>query len=174
MKILIPYDGTKNADLALDTLQRTEFAHEKHEILVVVTDVWLHETIEEFFSTRARRKRQVEISDISSYAPALRAREEERFLIGEVIRRLESKAALWKVRVETLSGSNLVSSEVLEIADRWGAELVILGSQNGGGAKRVAAEAKCPVRVSRAPVNFLPESQQEATKLSTLEALTKT
>ncbi len=65
MNILIPYDGSINADIALDSLQTAEFDGKKYEVLVVVTDVWLHETREEFFSTRVRRKRQMEISGIS-------------------------------------------------------------------------------------------------------------
>jgi nucleotide-binding universal stress UspA family protein len=152
MKILIPYDGSKNADIALDYLHAAEFAPEEHEILVVVTDVWLPETVEEFFSTRALRKRQTEMSGSSSYAPALRDWEEERFLARDVRRRLESKFPSWDVTVTTLAGFSLVSSEVLEKAESWGADLIILGSQSDSGApgaQAVAAKARCPVRIVR-------------------------
>jgi hypothetical protein len=152
MKILIPYDGSINANIALDSLQTAEFAGNKHEILVIVTDVWLHETREEFFSTRAGRKRQMEMSGISSYAPALRAREEAQFFLREVSCRLESKFPLRNIRVEMLPGFSLISSEVLERAKSWGADIIIFGSheESHSAAKRVIAEAQCSVRIVRA------------------------
>ena len=152
MKILVPYDGSVNADIALESLRSAEFALCGHEVLVVVTDVWLHDSPEEFRSIRAGRTLQMERSGISSCAPALRVYEEERFLSGEVRRRLETNNPSSHIRVETLPGNSLVSTEFLERAVSWGAELVILGSQVASitpGARRVASEVRCSVRIAR-------------------------
>src|SRR5687768_4947698 len=154
MKILVPYDGSPNSDIAMESLRSAEFALCGHEVLAVVTDVWLHHSLEEFRSIRAGRTLQMERSGISSCAPALRIHEEERFLSGEVRRLLETNNPSSHIRVETLPGISLVSTEFVERAESWGAELVILGSQGASiapGARRVASEVRCSVRIARSP-----------------------
>ena len=159
MKILIPYDGSKNAEKALRDLSEAGLAGgDRHEVLIVVSDVWLTESVEEFFSACAARRRKVEISGACSYISAQRRLEEERFLSREASERLSSMFPSWDARVETLPGMSLASSEVLERAETWGADLIILGSgetgaaaqtfSQGTGAARVAKEAACAVRVA--------------------------
>lgn len=158
MRILIPYDGSQNAENALRDLSEAGFAGCKHEVLVVVSDVWLPETSKEFERARAARRLKVERSGTCSYIPARRKLEEERLLINEARKRLSLILPLWEIRVETLPGRSLVSSEILQRAETWSAQLIILGSRDdlvtaqsvgqGTGAARVAKEACCPVRIA--------------------------
>jgi nucleotide-binding universal stress UspA family protein len=158
MRILIPYDGSQNAENALRDLSEAGFAGGKHEVLVVVSGVWLPETAKEFERARAARWLKVERSGMCSYIPARRKPEEERLLISEARERLSLMFPSWDVRVERLPGRSLVSSEILQRAETWGAELIILGGRDdfvtaqsvgqGTGAARVAKEARCAARRS--------------------------
>jgi nucleotide-binding universal stress UspA family protein len=155
MRVLIPYDGTKNAENALFELHNAEFGKDD-EILVVITDVWLPESIEELSNARRKRRLNFERSGTSSYIPARRRLEEERFLVCEIQNRLSAEFPKLNIKVGTLPGFSLVSSEVLEKAKRWKADLIILGklkhkveaSKNGYKSKFgfVVSEAECPVR----------------------------
>ncbi len=157
MKILIPYDGTKAAEIALLDLQNAGFG-QTDEILVVITDVFLPESAEEFFNARRMCRLNLEKSGTYSFAPARRQFEEERFLSRQ-IRRLFSALPLWNIRVETLPGASLVSSEILEKAASWKADVIVLGSKEGeaaalsngykSGLWRVVSEAGCSVRLAR-------------------------
>ncbi len=147
MKILIPYDGSQNAENALRDLSEAGLPPGRHEVLIVVTDVWLPETAEEFERARAARRLKVERSGMCSYIPARRKLEEERFLSCEARELLSSMFPSWDIRVETLPGRILVSSEVSERAETWGAQLIILGSRDNFAAQS-AAEADRPPRIA--------------------------
>ncbi len=158
MKVLIPYDGTREAENALLELRNLEFG-ETDEILVVITDVFLPESKEEFFKAKNERRLNLEKSGTCSFAPARRQFEEERFLSRQIRRRLSSDFPNLNIRIETLPNFSLVSSEILAKAAREKTDLIVLGLQenktdtaNDGyksGLWRVAAEAECPVRFAR-------------------------
>jgi nucleotide-binding universal stress UspA family protein len=160
MRILIPYDGSENAENALRDLSEARFAGggRKHEVLVVISDVWLPETTEDFFRACAARRRKLETSGMCSYVPARQKLEEERLLCREASERLARMFPSWDIRVETLPGMSLPASEFLQRAETWGADLIILGStddyaaaqtvRQGTGAARVAKEARCAVRIA--------------------------
>lgn len=157
MKILIPHDGTKNAENALLDLQNAGFGQDD-EVLIVITDVFLPESAEEFFKAVKERRLNLEKSGTCSYAPARRQFEEERLLAREIRRRLSTDFPAWNIQIETLPGLSLVPGEILEKAARWKADLIILGCEEGAmiknpngyksGLRRVAAEAKCAVRLA--------------------------
>ena len=155
MKILIPYDGSTNAENALLELQKAEFGKDD-EILVVITDVFLAESLEDISKTHRKRRLDFESSGASSYIPSRWKLEEERFLTSEIQSRLSTDFPALNITVETLPGYNLVSSELLEKAARWQTDLIILGKQkyeveaakNGykPGLWRIVSEAQSPVR----------------------------
>lgn len=157
MRILIPYDGTKNAENALLELKNVEFRQDD-EILIVITDVFLPESAEEFLKAKKERLLNLEKSGTCSYSPARRRLEEERFLAREIRHCLLSFFPAQNIQIKTLPGLSLVSSEVLGKAARWQADLIILGSLEGGldatkngyksGLWRVALEAECSVRLA--------------------------
>jgi len=67
MKILIPYDGSKNTEIALSVLRRrADFALEEHDALIVVSGIWLPESPEEFSRAAAGRRRRTVLLGISS------------------------------------------------------------------------------------------------------------
>lgn len=155
MKVLIPYDGTKNAENALLELQNAGFG-QRDEILIVITDVFLPESAEEFSKACRERLLNLQRFGIYSYVPARRRLEEERFLSQQIRRRLSSDFPAWNIKIETLPGLSLVSSEVLAKAAVWKADLIILGSQEGKASNngyksslwRIVSEAECEVRLA--------------------------
>lgn len=157
MKVLIPYDGTKEAENALLELQNAGFG-QRDEILIVITDVFLPESAEDFSKACRERKLRLEGSGNCSYVPARRRLEEERLLSREIHRRLSSDFPAWNIKIETLPGLSLVSSEVMAKAAVWKADLIVLGSQkseveaSSNGYKsslwRVVSEAECEVRLA--------------------------
>jgi nucleotide-binding universal stress UspA family protein len=126
--------------------------------LIAVSDVWLSESSEEFADAVAARRHAAAISGLSSHAPALKTWEEERVLSREARERIAFMFPLWSVRVETLPGLSLVSREILEKAERWNADVIVLGVQDifaaettgyGAGALRVVKDAGCNVFLAR-------------------------
>ena len=155
MKIMIPYDGSVNTEIALRTLaRRADYSQVEHDALVVVSDVWLADSAEEFARVSNARLRNAAMAGVISHAPALSAWEDERVLSREAVDRVVSMFPIWSIHVEALPGSSLVSSEILEKADRSNTDVIAIGTRtpfteigNGYGAAvlRVAKEAPCSV-----------------------------
>ena len=107
MKMLIAYDGSESATAALSDLPRAGLPDEV-EALVYVADVWLPSSRSEF--ARAAESRRRLAAELSSFAPALRAVEEERALTREAGRRFRSAFPTWRVSVEASPGVGLPTS----------------------------------------------------------------
>lgn len=158
MKVLIPYDGSKNAENALLELQSADFGRQD-EILILVTDIFLPESAEMFFKTQRERQLKLERSGTCSHVPARKLTEEKKMLTCEVRRRLSNDFPTWNISIGRLPGASLLSSEILAKAAVWNADLIILGATfedasvaaiDGYRSEkwRVAAEANCPVRIA--------------------------
>ncbi len=156
MKVLIPYDGTPEAENALLELHNAGFGTED-EILIVITDVFLPESKEEFFKAKNERYRNLEKSGTCSYVPARRKLEEEKFFARRIRERL-SDFPLANIKIETLPGASLAAGEILEKAARYQADLIILGTKENktdaatnaykSSLRRILSEARCPVRLA--------------------------
>lgn len=158
MKVLIPYDGSESAELALDDL-RTAGLPQTLDAIVAVTNVWLPLSPYEITHAVSARRMRVLAAGASSFAPALRDHEEQRVLSLEAERRISSIFPWGTVRAEAMQDTATVANEVLLKAKQWGAELIIMGSNTSpsphitdyaGPALKVAREAHCSVRIARA------------------------
>lgn len=170
MKVLIVYDGSDNADTALDDLRRAGLPGGV-EALVVVTDICLPSSPEEISRVVAARRMMVLRSGVSSFVPALRDIEEERVMSYKAERRLRSMFPLGAVRSEGLSNRDSIHRGTLRRAEAWGADLIVIGSQTSpspqitdysGAAVEIAAQSHCSARIARssssvigAPVRIL-------------------
>lgn len=158
LKVFIPYDGSESAEVAVDNLKRAGLPQDL-ETFVAVTDVWLPLSPYEITQAVSARRMKLLTSGISSFAPALRDREEQQVLSLEADRRIRSVFPSGNVRTEAMQEMASVASEILGKAKDWGAELIILGTKTSpsphitdyaGPALRVAQEAHCSVRIARA------------------------
>ena len=164
-KVLVPYDGSENAEVALADL-RIAGLPEDLEAFVAVTDVWLPASPYEITRAVSARRMMLLTSGVSSFVPALRNQEEQRVLLAEARHHLQSIFPFATVRSEALSDTAAVTSAMLSKAERWGANLITIGSKRSpsphisdfaGAALRVAAKSHCSVRFAR-PSSRIPGS----------------
>jgi nucleotide-binding universal stress UspA family protein len=158
IKVLIPYDGSESAEMALDDLRRAGLP-QALDAIVAVTNVWLPLSPYEITRAVSARRMKVLTAGASSFAPAFRDYEEQRVLSLEAERRINSIFPSGTVRAEAMQDTVTVANEILQRAKQWGAELIIVGSNTSpsphitdyaGPALKVAREADCSVRIARA------------------------
>lgn len=160
MRILIAYDGSDHARAALDDMRRAGLPGEGQALIVAVADVLVSPStsVKEIVGT-ALTSRRVTSAIMQAQAQASRALEEARGFASEAKRLFQAHFPAWDVRVEPMTGTP--SWELIQKADVWGADLIVLGSQGrsalgrfflGSVSKKVATEARCSVRVARRAV----------------------
>lgn len=155
MKILIAYDGTEDADIGIDELQRAGLPAEAEAMVVSVADVWVppsehNEILDDTFplqipaGVKWQRQRT---------ANMLREAEELAERGGKRLRQLFPG---WTVSVNTFGGSPV--EELLKFTSKWQPQLIVVGSHNyttlgrivlGSVSQKVLAEARTSVRVAR-------------------------
>ena len=158
IKVLIPYDGSESAEMALDDLRKAGLP-QALEVIVAVTNVWLPMSPYEITRAVSARRMKVLTAGAASFAPALRVHEEQQVLSLEAKRRISSIFPSGAVRAEAMQDTATVANEILRKAKQWGAELIVVGSNASpsphitdyaGPALKVAREAHCSVRIARA------------------------
>jgi nucleotide-binding universal stress UspA family protein len=158
IKVLIPYDGSESAEMALDDLSRAGLP-QTLDAIVAVTNVWLPLSPYEITRAVSARRMRVLTAGAASFVPALRGYEEHRVLSREAERQISSIFPAGTVRTEAMQDTATVTNEILRKAKQWGAELIILGSNTSpspyitdyaGPALKLARQAHCSVRIARA------------------------
>lgn len=138
MKILVAYDGSECADAALDDLQRAGLPADAQFKILSVVEHWLPppsglEIVED-------------VGRDDEYLALARR--------GGI--RLVSMEPGWDVKSE--SGAGSPATVIIEKADEWGAELIVVGSHGrtalgqfffGSVSQKALHEAHCSVRVAR-------------------------
>ncbi len=157
MKVMIAYDGSAYADAALDDLRRAGLPREAEALIVSVGDglVSAYTPLAEVAGT-ALTSGRVYPAIVVAKEQAVRLLAEARSFASRARGRVLSFFPGWEVRTRVSEGSP--SRELLRIAERWGPDLVAVGSQGrsalgrfflGSVSKVVAARARCTVRVGR-------------------------
>ncbi len=152
MRLLAAYDGSEGADAALDGLARAGLPPDAEACVLAVAQA-------EVAAARPRR-----LARTAFDVPAPRAEERAaealaaaRSTAARGAARLAAAFPGWTVEHDACGGS--ASTGILLKADAWRADLVVVGSRGrarpvrlvlGSVARRVAAEARCCVRVGRA------------------------
>lgn len=160
MRILIAFDGSDHARVALDDMRRAGLPGEGQALIVSVADFLVSPStsIKEIAGT-ALTSRRVTSAIMQAQAQASRALEEARGFASEAKRLFQAHFPAWDVRAEPMAGTP--SWELIQKADVWGADLIVLGSQGrsalgrfflGSVSKKVATESRCSVRVARLAV----------------------
>lgn len=156
-RILIGYDGSPQADGAMEDLSRAGLPLELDATVLTVADVWMPTNpipgSDISPSTRSGPVRQAreraEQAVASARAAAARA--------GEHLHSLFPK---W--RIETVATADSPAWGILNRAAEWKADLIVMGSHGrstleriflGSVSQKVAAEAGCSVRIARPRIN---------------------
>lgn len=157
LSVLIPYDGSDGAETAQDDLERAGLP-QKFEALIAVTDVWLPSSPCEITRAVSARRLKLLTSGLSSYAPAMRDREEQRVLSREADDRIRSMFPSANVATVPMRESRSLTQAIVEKAKSYDADLIVLGSKASpspditdyaGPSLRVARAAHCSVRIAR-------------------------
>ena len=167
MKILIAYDGSAAADIAIDGLCRAGLPAEDVEALVVsVAEVWLppparDEVLDDTFSLQIppglKRARE--------HAAAIMAEGEGRAERGR--KRVQQVFPGWSVGQEVVNGSP--AFELLNRAEEFQPELIVVGSHGhtavgrfvlGSVSQKVLTEAPTSVRIGRASTGVGDSAQR--------------
>lgn len=158
IRVLIPYDGSESAEIALDDLRRAGLP-QALDVIVAVTTLWLPISPYEITRAVSARRMKVLSAGATSFAPALKDHEEQRALSLEAERRISSIFPLATVKAKALGDTAMLANEILQEAKQRGAELIVVGSNSSrspqitdyaGPALKVAREAHCSVRIARA------------------------
>ena len=153
MKILIAYDGSEPADVAIDGLQRAGLPADGVEALVVsVGEVWLPPS-------------SGDVDGFPAHVPpglkqarerAAQVMEEAEQLGQRGAKRVQQNFPRWQVRHEARNGSP--GFELLNSAREWQADLIVVGSHGrtavgrfvlGSVSQKVLTEASTSVHIGR-------------------------
>ena len=157
MKILVAYDGSKCANAALDEMQFAGLPRVGEAVIMSITEVWLppppgssYEILEQASIVR------VPFDLKRVYAKGSLAVKEAKALAERAAKSLSASFPGWKVRTEASYGSP--AWELVQKADKWRPDLVVVGSHGrsalgrlflGSISQRVLTESRCSVRVAR-------------------------
>ena len=168
MRILVAYDGSDHARVALADLVRAGLPRQGEALIVSVGDVWVSpsSSIKEIAGT-ALTSRRVAAAIVQVQTQASKVLEEARELTGEASLLVKADFPQWNVRAEALVGTP--SLALIQKADKWDADLVVVGSHGrsalgrfflGSVSKKVATESHCSVRVARHTIEKVDEGRE--------------
>jgi nucleotide-binding universal stress UspA family protein len=138
MKILFAYDGSACADAAIEDMRRAGLPDEVEVTVLSVAENWLPPPSSLEF-----------LADVDKV-------QEYRALAGQAALRLREVNPRWKVQPESPIGSP--ASLIVEKADEWNPDLIVIGSHGrtalgrlifGSVSQKVLHEATCSVRIAR-------------------------
>ncbi|HKR61653.1 MAG TPA: universal stress protein [Pyrinomonadaceae bacterium] len=160
MRILIGYDGSESADAALDDLLRAGLPREVEALIVSVSEIVMppssvgHEVVGPPLTSRR-------LTAVLAHAEAQAAQKlkEAEELAAKAGASLRSSFPDWNVETVGLAGDP--STELINKADEWKADLVVVGSHGrsalgrfmlGSVSKKVVTDSHHSVRVVRGTV----------------------
>lgn len=157
MRILIGYDGSESANAALNDLRRAGLPREVEALIISVSDglVDPSSSIADI-AGRAATSRRVTSAIALVREQAALALEEAKGFAAKARESVMSSFPDWKVQAAGLAGSPSV--ELINKADDWEADLVIVGSEGrsalgrfiiGSVSKKVVTDSLHSVRVTR-------------------------
>lgn len=158
MKILVAYDGSDCADEAIQDLPRAGLPRDVEALVLSVANVWPH-LPDEFYRGGAAGAAQSDSPTIRRCRELVeQATAEARELAERGAGRLREQFPHWQVTAE--SGGGSPQEVIVGAAERWRADLVVVGSNGrsaagqvliGSVSQKVLNYAPCSVRVARRP-----------------------
>lgn len=161
MKLLIAYDGSRCSEAALDDLIRAGLPGKADALILTVAETWLPPPPK----VENPGKDADEISDnpflCKSQKHGAKVLSEANALAKHAHKRLNFHFPNWRIEAETDYGSP--AWEIITRAERFGADLIIVGSHGrsainrlilGSISQKVLTESSCSVRVARGKVEI--------------------
>jgi nucleotide-binding universal stress UspA family protein len=155
-KVLIGYDGSEHADVAVEDLQRAGLPHDTEAIVLTVADAFCPPAVEvkdwgqSPFDERIRQRAE------ELRARAMKARDEADLVARRGAARLQELFPSWAISTET--DLNWPGWGIILKAEQWGADLVVVGSgerslieriQFGSISRKIVGACERSVRLGR-------------------------
>jgi len=162
MRVLIGYDGSENADAALDDIQKAGLPRDLQVLIVSVGEIAMPPSlIGSEMTAMPVTPQSIKISLAAADAQTEQSLKEAEELAAKAGARVRSYFPDWDVQTAGLSG--WPSTELIRQADSWNADLVVVGSQGrsalgrfilGSVSRKVVTDSLHSVRVARAAVEI--------------------
>lgn len=156
MRILIGYDGSAGADAAIDDLRKAGLPRDAEALIVSISEVVMPSSIESEVVGQPITSRRLTEALAQAEARTELALKEAQVLAAKAGDRVSSYFPNWKVRTEGLGG--WPATDLINKADEWKADLVVVGSRGrsalgrfilGSVSKKVVTDSHHSVRVAR-------------------------
>ena len=156
MRILIGYDGSEHSDAAIDDLKRAGLLRDSEVLIVSVSDLLMSSPELSEVIGHALTSRRVASGLKNAQTHAERVTREAEEAASRAKKRVEKLFPEWNVRAEVMIGTP--EWVLIDAADKWNADLVVVGSQGrsalsrlflGSVSKRVVTDSRSSVRVAR-------------------------
>ena len=171
MKLLLAYDGSEHAKIAIGDLRNAGIPADAEAVVVTVADVWPHlidqpRTADDPLGNLAIQRLTRRARD-----EANRAMSDARQLAAHGAERLQNAFPGWTVSAETIAGQP--SWKLIQRAEELGSDLLVVGSQGrslvtrallGSVSQQVLHHARCSVRISRSS-NFVERKDDRPTRI---------
>lgn len=157
MRLLIGYDGSESADAALDDLRKAGLPPRLEALIVSVAEVLMAPAlIGDQAPTRPMTVGRVSAAAAQAKAQAAQALKEAKEFATKAGERVRSYFPDWEVQSKALTG--WPADVLIQTADEWTADLVVVGSQGrsalgrfilGSVSRKVVTDSHHSVRVAR-------------------------
>ncbi len=156
MRILIGYDGSEHSDAAIDDLKLAGLPHDSEVLIASVGDLLMSGPELTEAIGQALPNNRITASLKKSQTHAERVTADAREAAARAKDRVTKLFPEWNVRADVMIGTP--AWVLIDVADKWNADLVVVGSQGhsalkrfflGSVSKRVVTDSHCSVRVSR-------------------------
>lgn len=163
MKLLVAYDGSNCSDAAIDDLVQAGLPLNGEALAVSVSEIWMplpdaeSENSDPYLEELGKHYRERGQAALA----------EAKHLADRAADRLKVVLPGWEISSEASYGSP--AWEVLSTADKFGADLIVVGSHGqsaisriviGSISQKILTEAFCSVRVARGRVDVDPSPQR--------------
>ena len=165
MRVIIGYDGSASADATLDDLWCAGLPRDAEVRVVTVADLLM--------SAPSVKEAAAEVVASGRVATAMKRAEthadhmtaEAEMLAASAAERLRAEYPEWSIESRVATGNP--AQELVGMAEEWGADLIVVGSQGrsalsrlllGSVSKSVASDSDRSVRVARPTVRRKPEA----------------
>ena len=156
MKVLIGYDGSASADKAIEDLKLAGLPRESEVLVVSVADLLAGVPNVEEMSKQAVLPSRVVAGLQRAQTYGERVINEAKSFAKQAKNHVQDLFPEWDVKDKVIEGTP--SWELLDLAEDWNTDLVVVGSQGrgtigrfllGSVSKKLATDAYCSVRVVR-------------------------
>ena len=165
MRVLIGYDGSESADAMLDDLWCAGIDRDAEVLVLTVADLLMSAPSVKEAATEVVASGRVATAMKRAETYADRVTSEAEGFVSAAVETLRSAYPEWRIESRVANGNP--AQELVETAEEWGADLIVVGSQGrsaiskillGSVSKSVASDATRSVRVARPTVRRKPEA----------------